>query len=210
MHMCSSVDVHSSCLCECVLAAVCLEQSRVHKTDHSVTAHFPAHYRQQVLMGAYNEGPCLGQVMGEYSPNSYASIFRSISPSDPSFSQTFPLLPVLYATVHPQRHVILSVYLFPLSVMLPLPSSTAPHLPPLSPLPSPGPRHLVCLLLSWLTANFLSFWLRHQHDWPNLCFLFPLFLPLFFPFAPPGNNLKQRRPQDAGWGTYTHAHTHPL
>lgn len=161
-------------------------------------------------MGAYNEGPCLGQVMGEYSPNSYASIFRSISPSYPPFSQTFPLLPLLYATVHPQRLVILSVYLFLLSVMFPLPSFTAPHLPPLSPLPSPSPRHLVCLLLSWLTANFLSFWLRHQHDWPNLCFLFPLFLPLFFPLLLPRvityNNEGHRMLAEAP--THMHTHTH--
>lgn len=171
----------------------------MHKTDHSVTAYFPAHYRQQVLMGACNEGPCLGQVMGEYSPNSYASIFRSISPSHPPFSQTFPLLPVLYATVHPQRLVILSVYLFLLSVMLPLPSSTAP------------PIYLHFLL--FLALAPVTLFVSSSHDSQLIFCLFdfatsttdltcvscsPFSFLFFSPFAPPGNNLKQRRPQDAG------------
>lgn len=109
-------------VCAYMCASVCLqavcgaEQSRERKTDRSVTAHFPAHYRQQGLMGAYNEGPCLGLVKGEHSPN-------STHPSSAPFRPP-PSLLLLYATVYPQRLVILPVPLLLLSA--------ASHPPPLS------------------------------------------------------------------------------
>lgn len=52
--------------------------------------------------------------------------FAPFLPPIPFFPQTFPLLLLLYTTVHPQRLVILSVHLLLLSVMFLLPSSTAP------------------------------------------------------------------------------------
>lgn len=137
-------------------------------------------------MGAYNEGPCLGQVMGEYSPNSYASIFCSISPSYPPFSQTFPLLPLLYATVHPQRLVILSVYLFLLSVMFPLPSFTAPHLPPLSPLPSPSPVTLFVSSSHDSQLIFCLFDFATSTTDLTCVSCSPFSFLFFFPFCSPG------------------------
>lgn len=64
--------------------AVCgAERSKVHKTDHCITAYFLVHYRQQGLTGAYNEGPCLGLVMGEHCTNSTHPSSSSICPSFP-------------------------------------------------------------------------------------------------------------------------------
>lgn len=95
--------------------------------------------------------------------------------------------------------------------MLPLPSSTAP------------PIYLHFLL--FLALAPVTLFVSSSHDSQLIFCLFdfatsttdltcvscsPFSFLFFSPFAPPGNNLKQRRPQDAGWGTYTHAHTHPL
>lgn len=57
-------------------------------------------------MGAYNEGPCLGQVTVEHSPNSTHPSFAPFAPPPPSFplfSQSLHPLSLLYATVYPQR-----------------------------------------------------------------------------------------------------------
>lgn len=135
-------------------------QSREHKTDHSVTAHFPAHYQQQDLMGPDNERPCLGQVTGEHSPNSmHPSFFLSF----PFFLrsrnlQTFP------TTVNPPRAVIVSVLLFLSSSCLP------------SPLP-------IGLLLPLLTYCICLCYFSAALTYP------PFFYITGTPHASPGGNL---------------------
>lgn len=125
------------------ISMLSVEQSREHKTDHTVTAHFPAHYQQQGLMGAYNEGPWLGQVTGEHSPN----------PTHPSFA-SFPS----------PSHILL-IFTPPLichCISPEVSDPVCPLVPPFCPfftLPStafPPPMSHTCLLALFLAAALLN------------------------------------------------------
>lgn len=172
-----------------------MERRGEHKTDHSVTAHFPAHYRQQVLMGDYNEGPCLGRVMGEYSPNSYASIFCSISPSYPLFPSNIPPpSPAIYYCTSPEACDLVCP-LTPPFCNVPPAILHCSHPTLLSPLRSPFP---VTLFVSSSHDSQLIFHLFGCAT-STTCLSCSPFSSLFFPpFAPPGNNLDNVGYRDVG------------
>lgn len=144
VHVCKYMDIPQLFVSVCeYVSTLSVEQSREHKTDHTVTAHFPAHYQQQGLMGAYNEGPCLGQVTVEHSPNSTHPSFSPFPSPFPHSLNIQPPSPLLYATLYPQRSsdpvcppappfcpffILLSASLHCLS---PLSKSPAPRLPPI-------------------------------------------------------------------------------
>lgn len=144
MWVCTYMCMHV-CVCMCVA-----NQSREHKTDHSVTAHFPAHYQQQGLMGAHNEGPCLGQVKGEHSPNSYI----------------YPLLHCLPLFLLPLPPITFSCFLYmllyypeacdPVCTPSLLPLFTAFHLPPLPLSPLFFPQQSFSLSFLWLLLLTIS------------------------------------------------------
>lgn len=137
----------------CVSAGSLLSKAeqRVHTTDHSITAHFPAHYQQQGRMGAYNEGPCLGPVMGEHSPD-------SVPPSSAPFLPP----PPCYTNIYPQRFVILYVLSLLLSSHYPSPTFSSSCL---------FHTHLVCLPFSSLLMSFHCVCLLQQQDSTHLSLL---------------------------------------
>ncbi len=94
------------------------------------------------------KGPALAK-----SRVSTAQTLRIHPPLHFSLLSCFLPLLLLYATVYPQRLMILSVPLF-LPVISPLPHSTASILPPLSPLPVSSP---VTLFVSSSLLSHLSF-----------------------------------------------------
>lgn len=140
-------------------------------------------------MGACNERSCLGWVMGEYSQNSvhlsssispFLSPFLSRNPSSSSYA--LPCIPRGLWLCPPPNFLFCA-----LSVISPLPPSSAMRPPPLSPHSPSSP----CVpLLPWLTHVFCPFFfleLPHQVDSPKLSFPLCSFLPLS-PSAPLGTN----------------------